>query len=170
MQTIQITAETKTNGIVVCSFTNIHPINTVEEGIRQGHYNDYYRHITDQTVPLRPAAGAKTLHLVCFNRIVGETEFVELLRAEGKRPCQDAPNYKLGLMAQVPEEQMPEVLRNKDIVAAEPDNSSSVFTDEVGSRCFLYVLRYVADRGLSLTDVGRRWHDGWAFLAEDLVP
>ena len=163
------TAEKK-SPFITHSFPSISPINTAEEGIAQGHYTDHYRFIKDKTVPLQPVQGAKSLHLVCFDRTIGETEYVELLRAEGKQPCRNAPQYLLGLMAQVTEDKMPEELRNKDLVAAEPDNKSSVFTGRFGYRCFLYVLRGGVFRRLDLTAVGRRGFDRWAFLAEDLVP
>ncbi len=152
------------------SFPNINPVSTAEEGIRVGHYDNHYSFITNETVPLQKVAGAKNLHLVCFDRTIGETEYVELLRAEGKQPCRNAPQYLLGLMAAVPEDKMPTELRNKDLVAAEPDNASSAFTGESGNRCFLYVDRHDGFRELFLIYVVREWSDGWAFLAEDLVP
>jgi hypothetical protein len=155
---------------IVCPFPNVQPINTAEEGIAQGQYTDYHRFITDKTVPLQPVQVAKNLHLVCFNRTIGETEFVELLRAEGKQPCRNGPQYLLGLMAQVPEDKMPEELRYKVFVAAEPDNKSSVFTDGLGYRCFLCVDRYNGYRKLDLIDVGKEWNGRFAFVAEDLVP
>jgi len=152
-------------------FPNISPINTAEEATKQGHYDDYYRFISNETVKIEPAKVPKNLHLVCFDRAIGETEYVELLRTEGKRPCQNAPQYLLGLMAAVPEDKMPKELRNKYLVAAEPDNRSSAFTVECGCRCFLFVYRYGGDRKLCLAYVvSRRWNDRWAFLAEDLVP
>ena len=155
---------------IVCSFPNIQPINTAEEGIRVGHYDGHYSFITNETVPLQPVQGAKNLHLVFFNRTIGETECMELLRTEGKQPCRNGPQYLFGLMAHVPEDKMPAELRNKDLVAAEPDNKSSVFTGGSGHRCFLYVLRDGGYRRLGLASVGREWSDDWAFLAEDLVP
>lgn len=158
---------TKTeSGIITSTFPNILPVNTVEEGIREGHYNDHYRFINNKTVALKPAQGAKNLHLVCFNRTIGETEYVELLKKEGKQPCQNAPQYLLGLMRQVPEDKMPQELYNKHLVAAE---SSSVFADAGGSRCFLYVFRIGSDRELCLMIVDWDWGDDCAFLAEDLV-
>ena len=152
------------------SFPNINPVSTVKEGIRVGHYDDHYSFMTNETVPLQPVQGAKNLHLVCFDRTIGETEYVELLRTEGKRPCQNAPQYLLGLMAAVPEDKMPEELRNKNLVAAEPDNKSSAFAVRFGYRCFLCVFRRGGYRGLDLADVGRLWRGDFAFLAEDLVP
>src|SRR3989344_9019247 len=107
---------TTTTSVMVCTFKNVSPINTAEEGIRQGHYNDHYSFITDETVPLKSITGARNLHLVCFNRTVKETEYIALLRAEGKQPCRNGPNYLLGLMAQVPEDKMPEEFLSKDIV------------------------------------------------------
>lgn len=160
----------KKSSAIVCTFPNISPVSTVETGLAQGHFNDHYSFITNGTVPVEPAKGPKNLHLVCFDRTIDETECVELLRAEGKQPCRNGPAYLLGLMAAVPEGKMPEELRNKNLVAAEPDNNASAFTDSLGYRCFLYVFRLVAYRELRLIDVDRRWFDSWAFLAEDLVP
>ena len=165
MQTAQ-----KKSSVITCTFPSISPINTVEEGIAQGHYTGHYGFITDKTVPLQPVQGAKNLYLVCFNRTIGETEYVELLFAEGKQPCRQAPAYLLGLMAAVPEDKMPEELRNKDFVAAESDNKSSVFAGGHGHRCFLFVNQRGAYRRLDLIGVGGLWGDSWAFLAEDLVP
>ena len=162
--------QTATSPVIINSFPNINPVNTAEEGIRDGHYNKHYSFITNETVPIQPVKGPKNLHLVCFDRTIGETEYVELLRAEGKRPCRNAPAYLLGLMKEVPEDKMPEELRNKDLVAAEPDNKASAFTGRYGYRCFLCVGRDEASRELDLVSVGRRWYGYWAFLAEDLVP
>lgn len=161
------TAE-KESPFTTLTFPNINPVNTAEEGIRVGHYDDCDPFITNETVPLQPVQGAKDLHLVSFNRIIGETESVELLRAEGKRPCQNAPQYLLGLMAAVPEERMPQELRNKKLLAAEPDNKSSVFSDENGYRCFLCIFRDGGGRELSLAIVDGEWSGFCAFLAEDL--
>ena len=160
--------KTTESTVTICSFPNVSPVNTAEEGIRLGHYNDHYRYITDKTVPLKPVEGKKNLHVVCFNRLIGEKEWVELLRAEGKQPCRHAPQYLLGLMAQVPEGQMPAELHNKDIVAAEQE-SPSVFSDFYGRRCFLCVSRDDVGRGLSLASVDGEWFGFCAFLAEDLV-
>ena len=163
MQTAKLSA-------LICTFPNINPVNTVETGIALGHYVDHYAFITNETVPVEPARDAKNLHLVCFDSTDDETEYVELLRAEGKQPCRNAPAYLLGLMATVPEDKMPEELRDKDLVAAEPDNRSSTFIDKNRDRCFLYVLRWGATRELDLIDVELKVEDGWALLAEDLVP
>ena len=163
------TAEKKSS-FITHTFPNINPINTAEEAIKQGHYNDYYRFISNETVKIEPAEGPKNLHLVCFNRTIGETEYVELLRAEGKRPCRNAPAYLGGLMKEVPEDKMPEELRNKDLVAAEPDTTSSVFAGRSGRRCFLCVSRGGGARMLDRAGVDGEWVGGWAFPAEDLAP
>ncbi|MEK7208414.1 MAG: hypothetical protein AAB699_02585 [Patescibacteria group bacterium] len=93
-----------------------------------------------------------------------------LLLALGKQPCKDAPAYLLGLMAAVPEDKMPAELRNKHIVAAEPDKSS-VFADGDGGRCFLCVGRYDDGfRRLNRMRVVGRWGGRCAFLTENLAP
>jgi hypothetical protein len=162
--------QTVTRGrAVICSFPGISPISTVSEGIRLGRYIDHYRFITDKTVPLQSVTRAKNLHIVCFNRTIGEPEYVELLRAEDLRPCQDAPQYLLGLMAAVSQERMPGELRIKNLVAAEPDNESSFFADGFGGRCFLGVDWCVGGYSLCLVRVGK-WDFFQALLAEYLVP
>lgn len=188
--------------VIICSFQNIRPINSVEEGIQQGHYHHFNRFITDKTVPLQRVEGEKTIHIVSFNPDIDarprggpagagskteprsflrspqderelenynraaarRMEYDNLLRRQGKYLCQDGPNYLLGLMAQVPEEKMLRVLYSKSIVAL-----SSIFTDERGLRCFLYVGE---GRYLGLAPLDWNW-SGWpervlgAFLAED---
>ena len=158
-----------TSHAIVCLFPNVQPINSVGTGISRGHYTDHYDFITNGTVPLHTVKGAKNLYLVCPNRTIGETEYVELLRAVGKQPCRNAPQYLLGLMAKVPESEMPAELRNKKLVAAEPDNTSSVFVGKYGDPCFLGVDRGVGYRKLSFTKVGGGWAGPWVFLAEDFV-
>ena len=158
-----------TTSPIIHTFPNIAPINTVEDGIRTGHYTDHYRHITNETVPLIAVEKPKTLSLVCFGRTIGETDYVALLKELDKQPCRNAPNYLLGLMTTTPEDKMPEELRNKYLIAAEP-TKSSVFTGKFGPRCFLCVSRRGAGRELHLVYVGGFWGDHWAFVAEDLVP
>lgn len=143
----------------------VKPINNVEEGIKQGNYTSHYDYIIEKTVPLKEVTEEKEITLVCFNRTIGETEYIELLKQEGLKPCEDAPNYLLGLMAQYKESDLLEEFKNKDIIAA---NVSSVFTDEFGHPCFLYVYRHGRDRGLVLARVGRGWFDDCVFLAESL--
>jgi len=63
------------SSVIVCTFPNISPINTVEEGIKRGHNTNYYRFINNKTVRIAPAEGPKNLYIVCFDRIIGETEY-----------------------------------------------------------------------------------------------
>ena len=173
----------------ICSFPQICPINNVEEGIAKGNYNAHLPFVT--TVLLERVQGTKKLYLVCFNREIRCTEYVGLLRAEGKQPCRNASQYLLGLMAQVPEDQIPRVFQEKDIIAAEPGGAhlvctlSSSLSDIV--YFFLCVSRYDGCRtlvGIDAEDtrlkrhperimVGETeeetWRDNLAFLAEDLL-
>lgn len=159
----------KKPSVIVHTFPDIQPINSVEEGIRQGHYTDHYFDITDETVPLKRVAGAKVLYVVCFNSTIEEAELAELLRAEGRQPCRNAPQYLLGLMKKVTEDKMPKEFHNKDLIAAEPDNEASVFCREVGVPCFLCVYRGAARRRLNLIRAGRKLYGHFACIAEDLV-
>lgn len=139
----------------------VKPINSLEEGIKLGNYDSHYDFITDKTVPLKELTDEKEIFLVNFDRTIGETEYKELLEKEGLKPCE--PNYLLGLMAQIKEDDMPKELKNKNIVVP-----SSVFTGGCGFRCFLCVYRGDGYRKLRLTDVDREWIDRWVFLAEAL--
>jgi len=162
------------SGIITCSFFGIRPINFFEEGVELGGYAKfggyvgYFRYLTNETAPMGLVEGEKNLYLVGFNRSVGETEYISLLKAEGKRPCKNAINYTLGLMAQVPENKMPEKLHNKDIVAAEPNNGSTIFIKNNGNY-FLYVPRVNESRIIIITGTSGWWPDYIAFVAEDLV-
>lgn len=153
----------------IFSFPNISPICNIKEGLRLGQYARYYKHITRKTVPLTPVTGAKNLHIVCFNRTICDEEYIALLRAEGKQPCQNAPQYLLGLMSVVQEDRMPSELQNIDLVAAEQCNDPSVFEDHFDLRCFLGVVRQHTHRELTMVRVNGAWRASWAFLAEDLA-
>ncbi|OHA26757.1 MAG: hypothetical protein A3C06_01265 [Candidatus Taylorbacteria bacterium RIFCSPHIGHO2_02_FULL_46_13] len=164
--------QTETQSVIrICSFPNIRPINSIEEGLRLGNCRRSYPFITDESVPLPQVKGEKALHLVYFRRTVRADEYGELLQAEGKQPCRNAPNYLLGFISQVPEDKMPKELRNKTIVAAGLDTSSRVY-NEHGIQHFLCVARFGDQhRTLQFTDTHILWRSGsWIFLAEDLVP
>ncbi len=143
----------------------VKPINSVEEGIKLGNYTSTYDFITDKTVPLKEVTEEKEISLVCFGRMIEENEYISLLKEQGLKPLENAPNYLLGLMEQFQEKDLPESLKNKDIVAA---NVSSVFADGHGRRCFLCVSRGDRYRRLDLTFVGWQWIAFWVFLAEAL--
>src|SRR3989338_1701538 len=95
----------------------IHPINDVREGIKRGRYTDVYYFINPQTVPLPYAKGEKRVHVGCFDTELKEDEYSLRLGKIGLKPCEYAPNYLLGLMAQVSEEEMPQELRGRYILA-----------------------------------------------------
>lgn len=153
---------------IIHAFPDVTPINRVSQGIAEGNYIARYDYITDTTIPLKIACGKKTLYLVCFNQTLETTEYIERLRMLGKKPCLHAPNFLLGLMAQVRENQMPPPLRRMDIVAAEPEESS-VFVDPRRGPCFLYVSRDGGSRRLSLARGRGGWRGPWAFVAEDVT-
>jgi hypothetical protein len=160
--------------IIICPFPIVIPVNTIEEGIRLGHFTSYDPFITKATVVLRSVAGEKTIYAVCFNRTIGNRDYLELLRQIKKSFCRYAPNFLLGLMEQVPEDLMPSELRGKHIVAAEPDLPSSCFANESGESSYVYANRRDSVRELLLigTDEGKaegEWPENIAFLAEDLT-
>ena len=171
----------------------VEPINDIKEAIARGHYTPSdptiygtyffvplcYRpslgitRIMDRTgrvIKLPNAKGAKRVFIVSFKRPVGKGEYVTLLAQYGLRPCKNSPSYLAGLMATVSEAEMPEELRNTDIVAAEPKNHASIFKDDGGHPCFLYVRqRDLAIRDLDLVRISHKkeWLGYWAFLAEE---
>ena len=159
------------SAIIICPFPNVRPINNLREGIRLGHYSDCLG--VDADAELQPAQGEKNLYVVCFSRTIGKAEYPELLRRIRKQSCGDAPIYLLGLMSGWTEDRMPEELRDKDIIAAEP-KESSVFIDPSGKNYFLFVHRYhtqhiLPERILNHRVVDEEWYSLQAFLAEDLA-
>lgn len=110
------------------------------------------------------AEGEKRVFVVPFE-LDSERNKTAFLSKHGLKPCLNGPSYLMGLMVKIPKGEMPEEIRDKFIVAAEPDNPSSIFLDEYGRKCFLYThnnLRYrlLIDINFDLFD------DMWALLAE----
>lgn len=68
-------------------------------------------------------------------------------------------------MAKFSEHELPETVKNKCIVAAEPN---SVFKLNKNTQCFLSVTRGNLTRRLSLTNIKGGWLNNWFFLAEDI--
>ncbi|MDD4900865.1 MAG: hypothetical protein PHS62_01980 [Patescibacteria group bacterium] len=158
-----------TSDLVVREFFDIPPVNTIET-IETGGYHTYHPQNIGQIVALETAQGAKNLYLVCFGRPIREAESTGLLQELSMQHCRQAPNYLLGLMAQVREGDMPEELRCKSLVAAEPDNVRAIFKDPSGSSSFLCVYRDGQGRALCLATIlgpQSRWPKDWAFLAEN---
>jgi hypothetical protein len=145
----------------------VDPINNIALAIEKGNYNDVYNWINEQHVPLTEAAGAKRIYFVPVTENVNTGDEEAYVNKFGLTLCKSAPNYLAGAMAAIPENKLPSELAGKDFVAAE-NVESSVFQDEGGSRCFLYVSRYDGERKLYLVSVDGDWNAGrgWVFLAE----
>ncbi len=148
----------------------VHPINNLKEGIEQGRYNggvydwikeDYSR------VPLVETKGAKRVYFVPVTENVTMGEEEAYVEKFGLTLCKNAPNYLLGVMAQLKESDLPGSLFRKDIVATE-NTDASVFRDKSGVRCFLGTYRHDGGRGLDLVGLDGGWDVGrdWVFLAE----
>lgn len=144
----------------------ITPCNNLSEAIKKGGYDGgVYDHITEQTVPLTPAEGAKRVYFLPVKRNVDIGQEEAYVNEFGLTLCKNAPNYLLGAMVQLSEDKLPDSLKGKDLVAAD----SSVFRDKNGDRCFLYAFRSAGWRSLGLVDLGYwGWGIGnyWVFLAE----
>lgn len=164
MQTAQ-----KTDTIIF-SFPGVRHL-SMKIGLRLGKYTDPcpYHHLMDRAVPPPSTWMMKDIFVVCPNRIMEGIEDVRLfLQTLGKKPCHDGPGFLLGLMARLMENEMPNELYGKNLIAIEPDNPSSVFIDEDGHRCSLCVFRGGENRRLGL--MPREWqlYPFWAIVAENI--
>jgi hypothetical protein len=146
----------------------VDPINNIEEGKKIGHYDSIYDHISQKTIPLQKAIGAKRIYFVPVNERVEEGRETEFLAKFGKRPVTNAPNYLLGAMAKLEEKDLPENLKLKDFVAVSSDEKEA-FSDRGGYPCFLACNRSDGGRELLMVKLVYEWHlnHGWVFLAED---
>lgn len=131
------------------------PINSIEEV--RNDYNYVYSHITDLTAPLKKETGSKEVQIVKYDKTMTTEEILADFKEKGLKPA--SPNALLGFM----KEHADSLESYQWLVAP-----SSVFQDEGGDRCFLFVDRSGGGRGLSLVDVDDYWgaDDGWVFLAE----
>lgn len=121
--------------------------------------------MTDSTIPLKKVTEEKEIYLVPLDKTVSGIDGITSYLAEyGLKPCENAPQYLLGLMATMTNEELP---NTSWIVAAD---SASVFRDFGDGRCFLCVPRSGGERKLSLVYLGGDWSAGsaWVFLAESL--
>ena len=123
MQNTTDTATLSTERDIEFTSFLVAPINDIEEGLKEGHYSGNPPFINKETVRLRPVEGRKEIYIVPLRKRVRQDEYAAYLATKGLRPCVDGPNYLVGLMAQVPETAMPEVLRNRYVVAAESNRS-----------------------------------------------
>ena len=123
--------------------------------------------ITSGAVRLKKVEGGlKRIYVVFSEETVNSMGYIPLLESLGLIPCINAPHYLLGLMNSVPEEQMPEMLKDKSIVAAEPDNPDSMFRRNGDGLCFLGVYRKLLHREFRLTVTNRPWPNIFAFLGQ----
>lgn len=146
----------------------VSPISNLEDAKVKGNYTWIYDLMTPEHIQLNQAKlPAKEVFLVPVTETITSDEIVSYLAKQGMKPCENAPEYLLGLMVVTPESELPEELKRKDFVAA---NSASVFAVSDGSRCFLRVGRLDGYRELSLVGLDGSWDgvSGWVFLAESL--
>lgn len=163
MQTAQ-----KTDTIIF-SFPGVRHL-SMKIGLRLGKYTEPcpYHRLLDRVAP-SPSTWRKDIFVVCPNRIMeGPENIRSFLRTQGKRPCHDGPGFLLGLMSRLMENEMPNGLYGKNLIAIEPDNPSSVFINDDGHRCSLCVFRGGENRRLGLMPIEWRLYPFWAFLAEDI--
>ncbi len=143
------------------------PIDDIEEGKKLGKYDWIYDWITPEHTPLQKAEGEKTIYFVPVDEDVESGKETEFLAKHGMKLVENSPNYLLGAMAKLSKSDLPENLKNKDLVAM---SAASVFQDESGDRCFLYVSLDGGRRRLGFVRLDGGWYAGrgWVFLAEPL--
>lgn len=158
----------KTNATIF-SFTGILHL-SMKVGLRLGKYTEPcpYHNLMDRVVP-SPSTRRKDIFVVCPNRMMEGVEDIRLfLLTQGKQPCHNGPGFLLGLMARLMENEMPNELYGKNLIAIEPDNPSSVFIDDDGHRCSLCVFRGGENRRLGLMPIEWQLYPSWAIIAENI--
>lgn len=145
----------------------VSPVNSLDDALRDGNFDGCSFSVSAERVKFRATNGRKKVCVVPLTKKLEPDKIPERLASVGLKPCADAPNFLGGLMATVPEADMPLELRDKKIVAAEPDNQSSVFLNEHGQRCFLCVHRHGLYRIPGLVAVEGDWNTLWALLGEE---
>lgn len=153
--------------IIISPSFLIQPISDLTHAIAMAGYDKVDPFIIESTIPLAPVHDAKNVAVACFDTFLTLENIRELLAAQLLCLCSNGPLYLLGLMAQTPEAVLPNILVDRSIVAAEPDNPASIFGDGRGNQCFLYVGRRGGRRGLFLVDKDKKaWGFAYGFLVE----
>lgn len=144
----------------------VEPINTIEEGIHKGFYTGYNQNIVPR-IKLPKINIPKSICIIAFLESILVTDLEFRLRSLGLKPCKNAPNYLLGLMAQVPETSMSPTLFNLDIVAVEFQTYSIFSYYDLPS--FLCISRGIAHRSPGLLTVNSSFlSKRRAFLVEKI--
>ncbi|MDO8483260.1 MAG: hypothetical protein Q7S86_05610 [bacterium] len=146
----------------------VSPVSNLDDALKNGHFNGCSFSVSAERVKLRATDGRKKVCVIPLTRKLEPDKILNHLASVGLKPCADAPNFLGGLMAAVQEADMPQELRDIQIVAAEPENPSSIFLNERGQKCFLCVHRHVLYRIPGLVGVEGDWSTRWALLGEKL--
>lgn len=143
------------------------PINCVEEGILCGQYDDYSKEITNETVPLKKMEAQKRIYLASYNKRLNARTLPEHLTEDGLKPCVGGINYLLGLMKQLPENEIPKELQDLCFVAQETLLELPINNREKS----VLVERFDGLRGLRISS-NRSYHgcgwEGCVYLAEEI--
>lgn len=145
----------------------VSPICDIEVGKKEGNYTWMYDWLTTEHIPLAKVSVKKEVYLVPLTETVEGTESIQKYLKERRfKLCEHAPQYLLGLMKEVTQNELP----NPSWIVAAEDTAASVFQDDDGDRCFLLVRRSEGGRKLHLVSLGGYWGAGlgWVFLAEKL--
>ncbi|MES3031369.1 MAG: hypothetical protein V4697_03060 [Patescibacteria group bacterium] len=155
----------------VYTFRNIQPVNSIKEALeRGGFFGDtraYDPFFVGGMITFPPCTRPKDVSLLCLNWTTEELDVIPRLREHGKRPCDNAPNYFLGLMAAFSETRMPPQFKGKDIVAM-GTSALSVFRYKNGAPCNISACRSGTGRVLNFVRAHGTFGPNWALVVEDL--
>ena len=147
------------------------PINTFSEGRIAGHYSDPQVSSFD-SIPLVKGLKPKKIYLVPVDRVVPVGGEAEYLKTFGLAPCKNAPNYLLGLMADVQNGVIDiSSLTQGETSFAALNGTVPIVEDQKGNPHFLSVVyNGIGQHWLALVFVTGKWkpESKWIFLAEEI--
>jgi hypothetical protein len=143
------------------------PINDIQEASKSISYD--FSWIPADMAPLQKAKGPKRIYFIPVSETVPNGKESEYLAKFGKKPVTHAPNYLLGVMAKLNEDDFPHKLKFKDIVAVS-SSDHDIFLRKGCGPSFLRCYRRSGKRELNFVDLSGDWTPGgiWVFIAEDI--
>jgi hypothetical protein len=124
----------------------VEPIRAIEVGIQSGHYVLDREYSRARRMKYSEPEGRKRVFVIPGDPDGIEPNYEKFLKEYGFKPCENAPDYFMGLMATVRESDMPKELHNINIVAVEALNTIATFNNVLGRSCFLIAYRRDGER------------------------
>lgn len=156
---------------------DITPVNSPNELTSSNvNFHPSERELRDGSYKLPKAVGTKKVYLMSFKKL-NMRRMTEVMKEYGKKPCENAPNYLLGLLQQVPASEMPAEFENKNIVAGGVQHIFKKWRAGQNYNCLLCAFSKndsanrdgnPDNRCLYLVLAGIEWGSKWLMLAEDL--